>query len=260
MNTTDSRAKKRPTISTAIAVVLLMIGALITVAVMGYRYIGLAMIFFGCVILAYQWLFKSRMKYPKLVRWLTGLLSVFLVVGTGYFVFLEVLINRDAKTDTSVTADYIVVLGAGVNGTYPSLSLQFRLVAALDYMNEHPETIAILSGGQGPGEDITEAQCMHDWLVSHGIDSERMLLEEQATSTWENLVYSKELIDSRNDAVEPVVGVLSSEYHLHRAKLMAAQAGFHEPIGIAARTSPTLRISYSIREAFGLTHYYVFGY
>lgn len=256
----DFFRKKHPAISTIISIGMLVVGGIITLAVVGYRYIGLAMMFFGCVILVYKWLFKNRFTHPKLVRWLYGILSVFLVIGTAYFVFLEVLIHRDARTDTSEAADYIVVLGAGVNGTYPSLSLQFRLVAALDYMNEHQSTIAVLSGGQGPGEDITEAQCMHDWLVDHGIASSRLIMEEQATSTWENLVFSKEIIDARDDGSVPVVGVLSSEYHLHRAKLMATQAGFQDPIGIAARTSPTLRISYSIREAFGLTHYYVFGY
>jgi len=260
MDTNDFPAKKRPSIAVRIAVFLLVVGTIVAFLVVGYRYIGLAMMFFGSVILIYRCLFKNRDKHPKLVRWLSGILSVFLVIGTGYFVFLEVLINRDARTDTSVTADYIVVLGAGVNGTTPSLSLQLRLVAALDYMNEHPETIAVLSGGQGPGEEITEAQCMYDWLMDHGIDADRMWLEEQATSTWENLVFSKEMIDAKNNLPDSVVGVLSSEYHLHRAKLMAEQAGYEAPIGIAARTSPTLRVSYSIREAFGLTHYYVFGY
>lgn len=260
MNTTDSRAKRCPKLSTIFSIVLLILGMLIALVVVGYRYIGLAMMFFGSVVLIYKWLFRSRGRYPKLARWLSGILSAFLLIGTGYFIFLEILINHDARTDTSVTADYIVVLGAGVNGTYPSLSLQFRLVTALDYLNEHPETMAVLSGGQGPGEEITEAQCMHNWLVEHGISPTRLLLEERSTSTWENLVFSKNLIDSRNDRNEPVIGVLSSEYHLHRAKLMAVQAGFQNPIGIAAKTSTTLRISYSIREAFGLTYYYVFGY
>lgn len=259
MNTTASRSK-RYSISTIFAAILLLLGILVALLVVGYRYIGFAMVFFGSVILIYKWLFRRRDKYPKTVRWLSGILSVFLLIGTGYFIFLEILINRDARTDTSVTADYIVVLGAGVNGTYPSLSLQFRLVAALDYLNAHPETIAVLSGGQGPGEDITEAQCMHNWLVEHGISSARLLLEESSTSTWENLVFSKNLIDAQKDINDPAIGVLSSEYHLHRAKLMAVQAGFQDPIGIAAKTSPTLRISYSIREAFGLTYYYVFGY
>lgn len=244
-----------------IAAVLAVLGLILALFVVGHQYLGAALVFLGCVIAVYRWFHDSAEKFPNIVPKLKILVSVVLLVGTGYFIFLETLILRDARTNTEPSADYIVVLGAGVNGTEPSLSLLNRLEATQDYLLEHPETVAIVSGGQGPGEDITEAQCMYDWLLSHGIESERVIRETKATSTAENLRFSMEIIQGLCGHEGGVVGIVSSEYHLHRAKQMAEDLGYVDPIGIAGKTSyPTLLINYAIREAFGLTHYYVFGY
>ena len=61
-------------------------------------------------------------------------------------------------------------------------------------MEENPETKAVLSGGKGDGESITEAQAMCNYLVEHGIDRERLILEEKSTSTTENLKFSLGMI------------------------------------------------------------------
>lgn len=242
------------------AVILIFVGTILAVFVIGHLYLGLACIFWGVVILIYTWFHFAMDKHPKPVKVLRRIFSAFLIVGTLYFAFLEVLILSDAKTDTDREADYIIVLGAGVNGTTPSLSLLNRLYAALDYMETHPNTQVVVSGGQGPGEDITEAQCMHDFLVEKGIDENRILMETQATSTEENLRYSMDIIGQQSKIQSPVIGIVSSEYHLHRARLIAQRYDI-DAVGIAAHTSYiTLTINYCIREAFGLTHYYVFGY
>lgn len=244
-----------------IAAVLAVLGLILALFVVGHQYLGAALIFIGCVIAVYRWFHDCAEKFPKLIPKLKIVVSAMLLLGTGYFVFLETLIVRDAHTNTETSADYIVVLGAGVNGTEPSLSLLNRLEATQAYLSEHPETVAVVSGGQGPGEDVTEAQCMYDWLLSHGIEPERVIRETKATSTVENLRFSLEIIQGLGSQEDSVIGIVSSEYHLHRAKQMAVDLGYADPIGIAGKTSyPTLLINYAIREAFGLTHYYVFGY
>lgn len=240
---------------------LILIGSCLTIFVVGHSYLGLALVFLGLLVFLYTWLHLKQSQFPKLIPALRTMLTVLLVIGTTYFVFLEALIIRDAKTDKDASPKYIIVLGAGVNGSAPSLSLQNRLDATLDYLQEHPETIAILSGGQGPGEDMTESQCMYEWLTRQGIEKERLVRESKATSTDENLRFSKELIESLGGDITDSVGVVSSEYHLHRAKLMAEVAGYTNVVGIAGHTTyPTLAINYFIREAFGLTHFYIFGY
>ena len=90
--------------------------------------------------------------------------------------------------------EYIIVLGAHVEGTRLTLALLERTRRALQYLQENPETKAVLSGGKGTGEAITEAQAMYHYLTEHGIKGERLILEERSTSTAENLKFSLDLI------------------------------------------------------------------
>ena len=87
------------------------------------------------------------------------------------------VLNQSRPTMTALPADAVIVLGAGVNGTEPSLSLRTRLDAALDYLERWPEIPVILTGGQGYGEEITEAACMYAYLTEHGADPQRLILE-----------------------------------------------------------------------------------
>jgi uncharacterized SAM-binding protein YcdF (DUF218 family) len=167
-----------------------------------------------------------------------------------------VIITQASNGSPEAACDYLIVLGAGVNGTVPSLSLRERLDAAYDYLQAHPDTTCIVSGGQGSGEDITEAECMYRYLTDKGIAPERIIPEEQATSTQENLAYSLELMEAENS---PAIGILSSEYHLCRARRMARELGL-EPIMIPAKTTYiSLRVNYFLREIAALWYYMIFG-
>ena len=151
------------------------------------------------------------------------------------------------------------IQNAKVNGTSPSLSLNDRIRAAYTYLSENPDTIAILSGGQGADEGISEAQCMFEQLTARGIDPERLWLEDKATSTWENLNFSLALIEEKTGVRPSTIGLLSSEYHLFRASLFAADCGV-EAIGIPAATSWfSIRVNYFLREVAGVWHYLILG-
>ena len=91
-------------------------------------------------------------------------------------------------------ADYIIVLGSKVNGTKPSYSLQYRIDKAPEYLKSHEKTIAIVSGGQGKGEDISEALAMKQGLIKQNIAEDRIIMEDKSTSTDENITFSKPLI------------------------------------------------------------------
>ena len=241
-----------------VIVALLWLTGLFMIFVMtGHSFLGLALMGIGALLLFYP--VCSLLSTYKLVRILRTAVTAVLAICLAYFCVVESFILRDARTETDPTADVIIVLGAGVNGTRPSLSLRDRMVGAYDYLIAHPDTIAIVSGGQGEGEDITEALCMYDWLTAKGIDPARIIMEDKATSTLENLRYSMEIIEEL-DMDAPVIGLVSSEYHLHRAKRLASYVGI-DVVGIAARTSyPTVAVNYFIREAFAMTEQYVFGY
>ena len=228
------------------AAVCMLAAAFFAFALVGYRVLALCLAALGGFFLL-EWL-CARKGRKKLRLGLWGLLVLGLA-GLGLF-SLPVL--REARTDPDPRADYVIVLGAGVNGTVPSLSLTDRLTAALGYLNTYPEAKAVLSGGQGPGEDITEAACMYAWLTERGVAPERLLLEEAAATTEENLRLSLACIRADGGDTDRVA-ILSSEYHLYRAKALAREAGISEPVGVAAETSlPLLRFNYFLREAGGV--------
>ena len=162
------------------------------------------------------------------------------------------------KTDAPVSA--VIVLGAGVNGETPSLTLRTRIDAAAAYLEEHPDVPVILSGGQGPGEAITEAECMRRALVRRGVDESRLYPEERSTSTQENLRYSRAILEELG--VDPArrVAIVTSDFHLCRARLMwggdTAAVPAHLP---SALYFQCLTVNYFIREAFGLAAYFVYG-
>ena len=81
--------------------------------------------------------------------------------------------------------DYIIVLGAHVDGTRMTLALLERARRALLYLEENPGTKAVLSGGKGDGENISEAEAMYRYLTGHGINGDRLMREEESTSTKE---------------------------------------------------------------------------
>ena len=143
----------------------------------------------------------------------------------------------------------IIVLGAQVKGTRPSRSLLMRLERARSYALENPDTILILSGGQGPGEDISEARCMYEYLTQAGIPEEQLVLEDRSTSTHENLVFSDELTNCSRTSC----GIISNSFHIYRALLLARKAGYADPAGIPAQSDPVLVVHLVVREAAALT-------
>jgi uncharacterized SAM-binding protein YcdF (DUF218 family) len=182
-----------------------------------------------------------------------------LVLGLLVVGVTECLIIHASFGDKDETCEYMVVLGAKVRNDGPSVSLMDRIRAAADYMNEHPDVIAIVSGGKGEDEPITEAQCMYDELIKLGIDPKRIWMEDKATSTWENLHFAMNLIEEKTGQRPEKIGLLSSEYHLFRAKLFA-RACEVEAVGIPARTSRLSQmVNHFMREVAGVWHYILLG-
>ena len=116
-------------------------------------------------------------------------------------------------------ASTAVVLGCRVYGERASRALVERLEAAYEYLMEHPDADCVVSGGQGPGEDISEAECMYRWLVNKGIDPERIYKEDKSTSTEENIAFSKAVIE-KNGLFQKIV-IVTNEYHIYRAGMLA---------------------------------------
>ncbi|MBR1456422.1 MAG: YdcF family protein [Oscillospiraceae bacterium] len=229
---------------------LLVLAALLRFTLRGYAYWAYALCFVAALIVIH------RFAGPVLWR----VVVILVCIGLVYFCIVEVPIIKNARTDRDDERPYLVVLGAAVYGDRPSLTLVRRLEGAQAYLERYPDSTAIVSGGMGPGETVTEAQAMRDWLVNQGVAQERILLEDAATSTKENLEYSYAIIRSRGDEPDGNVAIVSSAYHLYRAKLMSRQLGA-EAAGVAAPWGYFfVMLNYFIREAFGVTHLWVFGW
>lgn len=144
--------------------------------------------------------------------------------------------------------EYVVVLGAQVRGKTPSRSLSLRLARALEYAQENEHTRLILSGGQGRGEDISEATCMYNYLSTHGISADRLIMEPNSTTTKENLQFSDVLTGCSKCAT----GILSNDFHIFRALALARAQGYTEPYGIPAPSYSLMQVHFIVREIFAL--------
>ena len=145
--------------------------------------------------------------------------------------------------------DYIIVLGCQVKGERPSKALAERMEMAKDYLEKNPDTKAILSGGMGTGEMITEAECMYRYLVDAGVDSRRLLIEDTSTTTLENLQNSQNFLDKETCSA----GIVTNNFHVYRSVRIARKSGYVNVCGIAAPSRSVLQLHYLVREFFALT-------
>jgi len=182
-------------------------------------------------------------------------IGIICIFGIIYFARIHYKISQYVDVVPSKHADYLIILGAKVNGETPSLSLKYRIDAAAEYAKENKNTIIIASGGQGPGEAITEAEAIRRALVEKGIAESRIYLEDQSTSTYENVKFSKRFIPK--DAQLGIV--VTNDYHLYRSIQIAEDAGLLVE-GLPAKTPQVTKVKAYCREYLSVTKYYAEKY
>ena len=162
--------------------------------------------------------------------------------------------------------DYIIVLGAQVHRGSPSLVLRYRLDKAAEYLRANPNTMCIVSGGQGPNEPYAEARGMADYLEHDaGIDASRIIEEPDSTTTVENLRNSRTIIDSANNtgnstsstASEPSIGIVTNDFHVFRSLQIAHDQGYTDVQGIAAGSPRDMLLNNMVRESFAEAKYLI---
>ena len=227
---------------------------LVIVRAWGMRFSGFLLLGIAAL-LALSWMLNQLAAGDRRWRLVRRIFRGCVAAGLALLLGLEVVIMNHGDSDmTPLPADAVIVLGAGVNGTEPSLSLRTRLDKALDYLEDHPDIPVVLTGGTGYGEEISEAQCMYDYLTERGVEPERLILEDQAADTAENFAFSRELLaEAGVDPAEDTVAVVSNDFHLARAELIARRQGYGDVAGIPAPLPwPHLTVNYYLREAFAL--------
>lgn len=200
----------------------------------------------GCFGLAFllahpQWV----KKIPKQLRMIA--VGVF-CLGMVAFLVLEGFILSQFGAKAQPGADYMIVLGAQWKSNGPSDVLRRRLDKAIEYLQNNPETMVIVTGAQGSNETITEAQGMQQYLVQHGVETERIIMEEKATNTKENLLYSSEYLNKQENRVV----LVTNNFHVFRALAIAQSQGYEKIEGLAASSYPGMIPNNLLREALGL--------
>ncbi len=191
-------------------------------------------------------------------RGLKRLVGLIACLALAAFLAAEVPILHAALNSAKSDARYVIVLGAAVYGETPSLSVKHRCDRAAEHMARHPDAVAVVSGGQGKGEDISEAECMRRYLRDNGVAADRILMEDRSGSTLENLTFSRQVIaDAGGDPCH--VAVVSSSYHLYRAQRLAASLGMRAE-GLASTDGyPVYMTGMYMREAVAVWKLWLLG-
>lgn len=205
-------------------------------------WLAAALFFFG-ILGVHKYGIWQRM--PSWSHWLfIGLFAA----GMMIFAVAEgqILSKMTAKPKGKV--DYMIILGAQVREEKPSKALTLRMQKALELWESCGEPTLLLSGGQGDGESITEAECTRRFLTEQGIPKDKMILEDRSVSTQENLRFCAELTDCK----EKKTAIVSNNFHIYRALKLAEKQGYQNVCGIAAESDWRYQIHYMVREAFAL--------
>lgn len=172
---------------------------------------------------------------------LCALFVVYVCTAIGLMIYGSSVAPKPGST--------VVVLGCQVRGDVPSLTLRNRMDAAYDYLAANPGAKAVLSGGQGDGENISEAQCMFDYLTKKGISADRLYIEDRSTTTNENIKFSKAVIEE--NGLDPDLAIVTDWYHEYRASVIARRAGCKSG-AVSAPTANFLTAHLVTREIFAL--------
>lgn len=204
-------------------------------------------LFFATLALWYNDKFPFRRL--RRLKWLRIAVTASICLLIIFFVIVEAFVISGMRTEGNNDLEYIIVLGAHVRGTTPSAALRWRITRAYEYLTENPNTVAILSGGQGSGEEISEAECMRRELTALGIPESRLILEDNSTSTAENMEFSFRIIGDLSASV----GIVTNNFHVLRSLRTARAIGAENICGISAPFKNALLLHYMVREFFSFT-------
>ena len=193
----------------------------------------------GC---AGMWLVLRLRDQHRACRVLAVVGRILFALFVVSFALIQIfVIQAGMRTDDADThADYYLVLGALVNPDgQPSAALAARCDTAAALLAANPDSKAVLCGGQGGNEPCTEADSMYAYLTEQkGVDPARLLREDQSTNTIQNLTNARVLIETTEGRAhgDYTAAVVTSDYHLARAKMLLQRAGYEEGLGVPAPT------------------------
>ncbi len=212
----------------------------------------------GAILIGILWIREAGI-IDKLPKYLVYGARGFAILAILYIVLCCILMGTQFNSKGQDDLDYIIVLGAQVRTSGPSIVLKYRLDKAAEYLNDNPGTKCIVSGGQGYNEPSSEASVMRDYLINKGISDGRILVEDKSLNTIQNIEYSKEIINEDCGADYENVGIVSNNFHIFRGTAIARKQGLNGVCGIAASSHIRFLPNNMLRECFGILKDYIQG-
>ena len=237
---------------------LILIYGLIVLMIIGangwFNYFCLAL---GSLILILSYRWKSIKNIVN--KHILNTVIFFITIGILLFICLETKIIIQGNKKPIEKADYVILLGAQVKESGPSIDYQARIESAYEYLIDNPNSKIIVTGAKGNDEPMSEALAAKIYLTNKGIKEDRIILEDKSFSTYENIYNSKTIIENSNEDPNKIkIVIVSASYHLTRAKMIANRIGFKN---VATKGSHGLLIlmpHYYIREFFAYLKDFVY--
>lgn len=210
-------------------IVLILIGVFLFIngsfmAVVSNFNIGVIItILSGMFFIAWGIFYKKINSAAKsgVLRWLKYIVYAGIILECLLLLFIAVYGQAD---NAAYDEDAVIVLGAGIRGDRVSVPLAYRLNKAVSYYEKNPDAVIVVTGGKGFQESVTEAYAMKKYLVGRGVDPEKIIMEDRATSTNENMRFSKEILDKHFNGKYKSV-VITNNFHVYRSVMIAKIEG-----------------------------------
>jgi len=200
-----------------------------------------------------EMILKLAMKFPKWSRIFCK--AVFCIIAASFLIVEGIILSHMRGKAAVNETEYLVILGCQVNGSLASLPLLRRGYNAVNYLKKHENVKVVITGGQGPREDITEAEAMRRLLTENNIGGERILIEDKSRSTMENLKFANELYN----LFDKNIIIVTSDYHMFRSLSIAKKLGYQNTAGLAATSQLSVLPAYLLREYFAVMFYALTG-
>lgn len=155
-------------------------------------------------------------RTPILGKVILGVVLLLVLIFSSALGFVLTGSHSQIQDDSGI----MIILGCQVKPWGPSILLQDRLNTALDYLQEHPDMLIVVTGGKGDDEHMSEAQAMFQYLTLHGVPEEQIILEDRAENTVQNLKYTSTLLAEQGYDTTQEILVVSNGFHLARTRML----------------------------------------
>lgn len=243
--------------------VLILFGALLSVlgacmSVLSNFNLGVILTLFLGILLLACGIFYDKVKsftQKGVFKWIKIVISCMLCAELLLICFVA---GYGVGDNVDYSEDAVIVLGAAVRGDRVTQPLKYRLDKAAEYHIKNKDAVIVVTGGQGLQETVTEASAMEKYLLNKGVPQDKIIKEEKATSTNENMRFSKTILDKYFDG-EYKIAVITNNFHVYRGVSIARIEGFENVSHMHADLQWYNLVPCYLRESLAILKMWVFG-